>query len=364
MKSQYLGRLKRVRLILAGLGLDAFLITCPENRRYLSGFTAEDMGISESAGALLVLRNEAILLTDGRYEVQARDEAPDWHPIIYRQGLSHALKDLIHGSTIHKIAYEPIFLSCQQFSAIRKALPEAEFVALSDRIEAMRSIKAPSEINSIKEAISAAEMVLNSVWRTIRPSITEKEVAWHILEGLWRHAEGPSFFPIVASGPNAALPHAIPTDRPIEEGEPIIVDMGAKLGGYCSDMTRTMFVGEPKAPFKEVYTIVRRAQLAAQGALRAGLTGREVDRIARDVIRAAGYGPRFVHSLGHGVGLAVHEAPILSQRSRKMLRPGMVVTIEPGIYLPGQGGVRLENMALVEANGATILSKKDWFYEF
>ena len=364
MNSQYSGRLKRVRLILAGLGLDAFLVTCPENRRYLSGFTAEDVGISESAGALLVLRNEAILLTDGRYEVQAQDEAPDWHLVIYRQGLAHVLKDLIHGSGIHKIAYEPHSLSCQQFDAIKKGLPETEFVPLSGRIEAMRSIKAPPEIDSIKEAISAAEMVLDGVWRTIRPGITEKEVAWYILEGLWRHAEGPSFFPIVASGPNAALPHAVPTDRPIERGEPIIVDMGARLGGYCSDMTRTMFVGEPRAPFKEVYTIVQRAQLAAQRALKAGLTGRQVDQVARDVIRAAGYGPRFVHSLGHGVGLAVHEAPILSQRSRKVLRPGMVVTIEPGIYLPGQGGIRLENMALVEANGATILSKRDWFYEF
>ncbi len=364
MRSLYPGRLKRLRLILARQGLDAFLVTCPENRRYLSGFTAEDMGISESAGALLVLRNEAILLTDGRYQVQARDEAPDWHLVIYRQGLAHTLKDLMYGSAIHKIAYEPNFLTCQQFDAIRKALPETEFVALSGRIEAMRSIKAPLEIDYIKEAISAAESVLNGVWRAIRPGITEKEVAWYILEGLWRCAEGPSFPPIVASGPNAALPHAVPTDKVLEEGEPVIVDMGARLKGYCSDMTRTMFVGRPKPLFREVYSIVREAQLAAQRALKAGLTGRQIDKIARDIIHDAGYGPRFVHSLGHGVGLAVHEAPILSHRSRKMLRAGMVVTIEPGIYLPGQGGVRLENMALVEAEGTTILSKKDWFYDF
>jgi Xaa-Pro aminopeptidase len=168
----------------------------------------------------------------------------------------------------------------------------------------------------------------------------------------------------VASGPNAALPHAVPTDRPIQEGEPILIDMGARLGGYCSDMTRTIFLGEPRSSFKEVYAIVRKAQIAAQEALKAGLTGKQVDQVARDVIKDAGYGPRFVHSLGHGVGLAVHEAPTLSQQSRKMLRPGMVVTVEPGIYLPDQGGVRLENMALVEADGATILSKNDWFYEF
>jgi Xaa-Pro aminopeptidase len=364
MKSHYLQRMKRVRAILAGRGLDALLVTCPENRRYLSGFTAEDVGISESAGALLVLRKEAILLTDGRYEVQARDEAPDWRLIIYRRGLAHALKNLMHDRSVHNLAYEPDYLSCRRFEAIKKVLPETEFVSLGGRIETMRSIKSSSEIESLKKAIAAAEKVLGGICIEIGPGMTEKEIAWRIIEGLWRHADGPSFSPIVASGPNAALPHAVPTDRPIQEGEPVLIDMGARLGGYCSDMTRTIFLGEPRSPFREIYIIVRMAQIAAQEALKAGLTGKHVDQVARDVIKDAGYGPRFVHSLGHGVGLAVHEAPTLSQRSRKKLRPGMVVTVEPGIYLPDQGGVRLENMALVEADGATILSKNDWFYEF
>jgi Xaa-Pro aminopeptidase len=356
--------MKRVCAVLAGRGLDALLITCPENRRYLSGFTAEDMGISESAGALLILRKEAILLTDGRYEVQAGDEAPDWRLVIYRRGLAHALKNLMHDCSVHNLAYEPDFLSCRRFEAIKKALPETEFVSLGGRIETMRSIKSSSEVESLKKAISAAETVFEGIWRDIGPGMTEKEIAWRIIEGLCQQAEGPSFSPIVASGPNAALPHAVPTDRPIQEGEPILIDMGARLGGYCSDMTRTIFLGEPRSSFKEVYAIVRKAQIAAQEALKAGLTGKQVDQVARDVIKDAGYGPRFVHSLGHGVGLAVHEAPTISQQSRKMLRPGMVVTVEPGIYLPDQGGVRLENMALVEADGATILSKNDWFYEF
>ena len=364
MKSYYLQRMKRARGILAGRGLDALLVTSPENRRYLSGFTAEDVGISESAGALLIFRKEAILLTDGRYEVQARDEAPDWRLVIYRRGLANALKNLMHDRSIHSLAYEPDFLSCRRFDAIRKALPETEFVSLEGRIETMRSIKSSSEVESLKKAISAAEKVLGGIWRDIGPGMTEKEIAWSIIKGLWQHAEGPSFSPIVASGPNAALPHAVPTDRPIQEGEPILIDMGARLGGYCSDMTRTIFLGEPKSPFREVYAIVRKAQIAAQNILKAGLTGKQMDQVARDVIKDAGYGPRFVHSLGHGVGLAVHEAPILSQRSRKKLRPGMVVTIEPGIYLPNQGGIRLENMALVKADGATILSKNEWFYEF
>lgn len=364
MKSYHSKRMKRVRAILAGRGLDALLVTCPENRLYLSGFTAEDVGISESAGALLILRNEAALLTDGRYEVQARDEAPDWNLVIYRRGMARSLKNLMLGCGGHTLAYEPDYLSCQRLEAIKKALPETTLVPLGGRIETMRSIKSSSEIDSLKKAIFAAERVLGGILRDIVPGMTERGIAWRILEGLWQYAEGPSFSPIVASGPNAALPHAVPTDRPIAEGEPILIDMGAKLGGYCSDMTRTVFLGEPKSPFREIYAIVRNAQLAAQEVISAGLTGKQVDKVARDVIRDAGYGSRFVHSLGHGVGLAVHEAPILSQRSRKKLRPGMVVTVEPGIYIPDQGGVRLENMVLVEAEGVTVLSKNDWFYEF
>ena len=363
-KSQYLQRIKRLRAVLAGRGLDAFLVTSPENRLYLSGFSAEDVGISESAGALFVLRNEAVLLTDGRYEVQARNESPGWRVVIYRHGLARCLKGLVRDCRVRGFAYEPGYISCQRLEAIKKALTEIELVSLGGRIETMRSIKSSSEVESIKKAIFAAETVLEGVLRDIRPGMTEKEIAWRIIEGLWQHAEGPSFPPIVASGPNSALPHAVPSDRTVEEGEPILVDMGARLGGYCSDMTRTIFIGEPGPLFREVYSVVRQAQSAAQLALRAGLTGRQVDRIARDVIKDAGYGPRFVHSLGHGVGLAVHEAPTLSKRSRKRLRPGMIVTIEPGIYLPDHGGVRLENMALVKADGAEILSKADWFYEF
>jgi Xaa-Pro aminopeptidase len=345
-------------------GLDALLVTSPENRLYLSGFTAEDVSISESAGALLISSEEAILLTDGRYEVQAKREAPQWDVVIYRRGLVNTLKKIITDHDIYKLAYEPDFLSCRVFDTIKKVLPEIKFISFERRIENMRSIKSLAEIESIKKAVSVAEKILQKVWINIRPGMTEKEIAWDIIEGLWQYADGPSFSPIVASGPNAALPHAVPTDRPIQYGEPILIDMGAKYEGYCSDMTRTIFLGDPKSPFKEIYTIVRKAQIAAQNVLKAGFTGKKIDSVARDMIKDAGYGSKFIHSLGHGVGLAVHEEPILSQNSQRKLRPGMVVTIEPGIYLPNQGGVRLENMALVESDGATMLSKNKWFYEF
>jgi Xaa-Pro aminopeptidase len=364
MKSLFPERVKRARAVLRGRGLDAWLITSPHNRRYLSGFAADDADMSESAGALLILPREAILLTDGRYTAQADMETSGWRIVEYKKGLAGALKGLASGSDMHRVGYEPGFLTCERFDAIRKALEETEFLSLAGRIEVMRACKTAPELDAIQRAVSVAETVFEEVSEGVRPGMTERQVAWRIVEGLWNRAEGPSFPPIVASGPNSALPHAVPTDRVVREGEPIIIDMGARLAGYCSDMTRTVFLGEPGPVFKEIYGAVRRAQLAAQERLRAGLTGREVDSVARSAIAEAGYGPRFVHSLGHGVGLAVHEAPSLSPRSLRKLRSGMVVTVEPGIYLPGKGGVRLENMAVIEDRGTTVLNQDRWFYDF
>ena len=177
--------------------------------------------------------------------------------------------------------------------------------------------------------------------------------------------EGPSFPPIVASGPNAALPHAVPTDRVIQRGETVIIDMGARVEGYCSDMTRTIIPGgDPPEDVRRVYAAVKEAQAAAQKAIREGMTGREADKVARRVIDQAGFGKYFIHSLGHGVGLAVHEQPSLSPRARKKLRAGMVVTVEPGIYIKGLCGVRLENMGLVRPDGLELLSSGRWYYDF
>lgn len=364
MQNIYSSRLRRVRAALAGRGLDGVLVTGPENRRYLSGFRAEDHDFDESSGALLILRREAMLLTDGRYEAQARQEAPGWPIVVYRQGLAPALKELISQARGRRLAFEPRYLAYEAYGRLKKALPDVELLSLEGRIEAMRAEKSPDEVVAIRKAIAVAEAIFDEVWQSLRPGVNEKEVAWRILEGLHKQGYGSSFPPIVASGPNAALPHAVPTNRRIREGEPVIIDMGAKVDGYCSDMTRTAFLGAPADPFRKVYSVVRKAQRAAQESLYAGVTGRRVDAVARRIIEKAGYGPFFAHSLGHGVGLAIHEAPSLSIRARRSLRPGMVVTVEPGIYLPGQGGVRLENMVLVEVDGATVLSQDRWYYEF
>ncbi len=352
-------RLMRVRASMRARGLDAFLVTGPENRRYLSGFSADDPSLDESSGALLVLKNEAVLFTDGRYKLQAEAEVRNCRVHIYKKGLSEGLKATVQ-ARIKTMGYEPRFTTCERLEAIKKALPETDLVAFPDKVETMRAEKSADEVKVILEAVRVAEKVLEQVVSELRPGMTEKQVAWRILEGLYRNSEGPSFPPIVASGPNAALPHAVPTEREIKKGEPVIIDMGAKVQGYCSDMTRTVFLGKPDERIKEVYQVVRVAQEAAQEAVAPGKSGREIDSVARKLIANAGYGRYFVHGLGHGIGLQVHEAPALSPRYRKHLKAGMVTTVEPGIYLPEVGGVRLENMVLVREGGNRPLNTLGW----
>jgi len=205
--------------------------------------------------------------------------------------------------------------------------------------------------------------VLAQVIDELTPGQVEKGIAWKI-ETLIREqgADGAAFPPIVASGPNSALPHAVPTERRIEKGEPIILDVGAKIDGYCSDMTRTVFLGNPTSDFKEIYKVVREAQVFALESVRPGMKSDEADSIARDVIKNAGFGDFFGHSLGHGIGMAPHERPSIGPLKPEVLKEGMVFTVEPGIYIPGKGGVRLEEMVLLEGDGARILTTNKNFY--
>ncbi len=364
MNSHHRPPVARLRSMLAARRLDAILVTSPENRRYLSRFSAEDMGLQESAGALLITRNQKILLTDGRYKIQAEKEAEGWEVQIYQKGLAELLGRLSSEITLQRIGYEPACLTCAAKKRIEKALHHAELVELPPKIEEMRAVKQESEIAAIRLAIDVAENVFNSIWENIEPGLTEREVAFEITRALGEMCEGPSFPPIVASGPNAALPHAVPTDRKIKQGETVIIDMGARVDGYCSDMTRTIIMGDTSDDIKKIYNTVKEAQAKAQDAIVAGMTGKQADAIARKVINDAGLGNFFVHSLGHGVGLAVHESPSLSPRARGKLRSGMVVTVEPGIYIQGRCGVRLENMGLVKEDGLEVLSSSRWYYDF
>lgn len=362
-------RLTRFRDIMFKEGLDAFFVAVPENRYYLSGFEAEDLLLTESSGYLLVTPSEKYLLTDSRYEEQAKQEAPDFEISIYTQKLKQHLPELFSELKPERLGVEAHFLTLKTFRDVEEALslarPAAKAVATEDLIERLRVIKDDFEVELIRKSQKLTEEALNQAWGVLAPGRSEKEIAW-LIEKAIREGGGQavSFPPIVASGPNAALPHAVPTDRRIVAGESVVIDIGSKLDGYCSDMTRTWVGGRPDPKLEEIYKIVRDAQLAAQAKIHAGADSVAVDSVARNLIAGAGYGEYFGHGLGHGVGLAVHEKPGLRKADPVTLEENMVVTVEPGIYLPGFGGVRLENMVRITANGCEVLTTEALFYEW
>lgn len=364
MDSDHQKRINQVRKTLAKKRLDAFLVTGSENRRYLSGFLARDTHPAETSGFLLISADRAFLLTDSRYELEAREEAPGFEIVVVRRGYKRSIADLAKRYGIRRFGIESSHLLVSTYESLAK-ISNLKLIPTKDIVEKLRVIKTASEISEIEQSVLLNEKILAEVVRIMTPGMTEKETAWEI-ERVSRvmGADDLSFESIVASGPNAAKPHAVPTDRKIGEGEPIIIDMGMRLNGYCSDMTRTVFLGNPSSKLVEVYRIVREAQVRAIDVLKAGMKGVDIDKTAREVIKNAGYGDAFGHALGHGVGLAVHEAPRLSPLSKDTLNPGMVVTVEPGIYLPGWGGVRLEDMVVVEENGCRDLNRDQTFYDF
>jgi len=369
IQDPYATRLLRFRKLLNDRKLDAFFVAVPENRYYLSGFEAEDLQLTESSGYLLITDSCQYLLTDFRYEEEGKREAPGFELVIYKDGLLKALPDLFMTIGADRVGAEGHHLTYGRYreveEALKEARPSASVVATDGLVEQLRIVKEPDEIERLKASLALSERVLRTVWEDLRPGAREREVAWTI-ERLIREGGGEavSFPPIAASGPNAALPHAVPTGREIAEGEPLILDMGSRLNHYCSDMTRTWICGTPAEKLREIYRIVRDAQLAAQDVIRAGMDSVQVDAAARQMIGEAGYGERFGHGLGHGVGLAVHEEPRLRKQEPTVLEENMVVTVEPGIYLPGFGGVRLENMVRITRSGCEVLNREDLFYSW
>jgi Xaa-Pro aminopeptidase len=362
-------RLTRLRRRLEEQNLDAFLVSVPENRYYLSGYEAEDLQLTESSGYVLISDSNQYLLTDFRYKEAARAEAPDFELIIYNEGLPQVLPDLFANLRPERLAIEGLHLTYRKYQeveeALRKARPNAALVSRDDLVEQFRMVKEPWEIERIKASLALTESALEGVWNIMAPGKTEKELAWEIERRIREGGgEAVSFPPIVACGPNAALPHAVPTERRISSGDSVILDLGSKLNHYCSDMTRTWIAGAPDMKLQEIYKVVREAQLAAQDTIKAGNESTEVDGVAREVIHQAGYGDCFGHGLGHGVGIAVHEKPGLRKYQPTLLEENMVVTIEPGIYLPGYGGVRLENMVRITLTGCELLNELDLFYRW
>lgn len=346
---------------LARRNLDAILVSQPDNRRFLSGYTAADHGIQESAGLLFIpRRGKPILLTDSRFELDAIRQAKDFTVQLYTKGMLPLLEIFLQDHCIKRLAFESHYTLHETSERLFKMCKKTgvEPVATTDLIENMRLCKTEDAVAKLQASVLLNEQVFQEIHRQMQPGVTETDLAIQI-EALMRQrgAERPSFDTIVAAGENGASPHAVPGSRKLKEGEPIVIDMGLVLDGYCSDMTRTVVLGRPTEKTTQIIRIVRRAQLAGINAVRAGKTGKQVDQAAREIIKKAGYGTCFSHGLGHGVGLAVHEQPSLSPRYTKKLRAGMVVTVEPGIYIKGWGGVRLENMVVVTKDGCVNLNQ-------
>ncbi len=340
------GRGDRLAGQLAGRGLDRMLVTHLVNVRYLTGFGGTN-------GACVCGPDTRLFLTDFRYTERAEAEVEGWEVVTVADDWLGGLAERLGGRT----GFEDDHVSVRLLERLGGKLADGvELVAAGGAVEALRRVKDEAEL----EAISAAAELADEVWRwTVERGLagrSERDVA-RAAEARIRELGGdPSFPAIVAAGPNGALPHAEPGEREIGRGELVVFDMGAMLDGYCSDGTRTFATGEPGEHAREVYEAVRAAQAAALDAVRAGIGGEELDRVARERIEADGHGERFGHGLGHGVGLEVHEAPRVSPRSEDVLEAGEVVTIEPGVYLPGELGVRIEDLVVVEADGCRNLS--------
>jgi Xaa-Pro aminopeptidase len=346
--------------------VDGLLVSQPESRYYLSGYAGHDLPPRDSAGYLLITRDKALLFTDPRTTEQAENEAPDFEVVTYSSGNrgAQAIGEAVRSLGVQRVGFESIHLPYAIWDEIHSELAGSlEFLPVSQIVDELRVTKDAAELASLQDAIDVLDRCLAHVLERIEPGLTERDVARRVELYLLEHADGPSFPSIVASGPNASIPHAVPGDRRIAEGEVLKIDIGARASGYCSDMTRTVCLGEPRDQrLAEIHAIVLEAQTRAEQSVRPGMTGREADQLARDIITSAGYGNAFLHSLGHGIGLEVHEPPWLSQsRGDEVLRPGMVFSVEPGIYLPGWGGVRIEDLVVLEEHGARVLchSPKD-----
>jgi Xaa-Pro aminopeptidase len=358
------GRLAAVRRQMAAKKLDALLVTSAANVRYLSGFPSED-------GTLIVTAERACIATDFRYVgmLKAMSSLFELVEVSGTRPLPQAVSEVARAAGAARLGFEDGNVTYASYRGLRRALSDGRkaavrLVAAGGLVEGLRAVKDAGEMATIERAVTIADQAMADVLAEVRSdapgTLSERQVAW-LLERRMRElgADGMAFDVAVASGPNSAVPHHTSGERLLGPGEPIWIDMGARMGGYCSDITRSFCLGAPDARFSEVYSIVLQAQLAAEKAVRAGIAGRIPHEAAREVIGAAGYGEAFRHGTGHGIGLNVHEEPFMgsTRRASGELRAGNVLSVEPGIYLDGWGGVRIEDLVAVTDEGCRVLTR-------
>jgi len=347
-------RLHRVNQAMAEVGADALVLTHLPNVFYLCGF-------SGSNAILLVLGDVIYLFTDGRYTIQAQEESPQTRLRIVRTALAGACGEFLAARSSKRrlrVAFEAASLNVAEWSRLKKAAGQkVAWKATSGLVEGIREVKSVEELDLMRRSAKLASEVISEVPDFVRPGVTELDAAAEIDYRLRRKgASGPSFDTIVASGPRSALPHARPTEKRLQKNELVVLDLGAILRHYCSDLTRTVFLGRAPARIRRWYKAVEQAQEAAQDALRAGVTAGSVDRAARSLLNQHGLGAYFVHGTGHGLGIEIHESPRVGRSQKQEIRAGNVVTLEPGIYVEGVGGIRVEDEIAVHADRTEVLT--------
>lgn len=351
MTDPMLERLNRLRERLGVNEIDALLVSQRENRQYLSGFTG-------SSGWLLISEEQALIAGDFRYYEQIEQECSHFRLCRVTGRFAETLQEMFKTTGAKRVGFEATTVPVADWQRWQKATgDEVQWVATYELVENLRAQKDNEELELLRKAVHLTDEAMAHGLKTMHPGISEKEVAWNIEVYMRTHgAQGVAFDGIVAGGPHSAMPHARATDTPLVEGQPIVIDIGARVNGYCGDLTRTVCLGEPDDRFDEIYSTVLRAHEAAKAAIRSGVTGKDAHLVAQKIIEEAGYGANFGHGLGHGVGLAIHEKPTASRYSTDTLQIGSVVTVEPGIYIPGWGGIRTEDIVVVREDGVETLT--------
>jgi Xaa-Pro aminopeptidase len=356
--SRYAARRDKLRRAFRKAGVDALLVTNFTNVTYLTGFSGDD-------SYLLLLGSEELMVSDPRYTTQLEQECPGLEAAIRPPGVGmvETVAQLAKRGHVSKLGIEGNSMTVALRDQIGTALPKTELASTANLVEDLRIIKDKDEVAEIRRAIWFAERAFNVIRASLRPERTEKEVADELENQIRLYgAKGCSFPPIIAVGARAALPHARPTDQRIGADDFVLIDWGADGGPYKSDLTRVLVTGKIPPKLERIYRVVLSAQEQAIAAITPGVSCHEVDQVARTIIAKAGFGRNFGHGLGHGIGLDIHEAPRLAAQAHLKLEPGMVVTVEPGIYLPGWGGVRIEDDVLVTKGGCQVLTTlgKQW----